>query len=77
MAMKLCKDCKHFGDGENKGFEKCFAPQNLKPVDMVRGDVFYRWTHCELHREDGPITSRLVKTCGRAGRWFQPAGSEK
>jgi hypothetical protein len=49
----------------------------LKPVDMVRGDVFYRWTHCELHREDGPITSRLVKTCGRAGRWFQPAGSEK
>ena len=69
--MKLCKDCKHCK------YDQCDAPKNLNHIDRVSGGTKRRWSSCSLHLEDGVLTSFMLKTCGKRGRWFEPKDDTK
>lgn len=63
IAMKYCKDCRHFTSVN--GCSHCAAPQNqtLSP-DGTSGLVC---EYCEVQRvAEGP------DKCGKTGRWFEP-----
>jgi hypothetical protein len=70
--MKACRNCVHSRSENYAGvwFERCFAPQNDK-IDLVTGEFKPRWIFCSTHREDSWIVARLLKTCGKTGRWFE------
>jgi len=74
--MKLCKDCKHHRDSDSSGqFDRCFAPKNLRFVNLVTGSKSAKFSFCEIHRSPplaGWLGSRLSGSCGKAGRWFEP-----
>lgn len=80
MANKICADCKHhYLEGAPPwGNPACHAPQNedtrVRAEDLIsrRTEKRYRWSYCTLHREDGWLSARVIKTCGREGRWFEP-----
>lgn len=71
--MKLCIDCKHIREPNNKRFEKCSAPKNLT-IDPVAGVEKRKWVYCESLRMNGPILSRMFGQCGQSGRWFEKGG---
>lgn len=62
-----CGDCKWKQD------RKCAAPENLKP-DLVGDGVVrrMRWLFCETMRDEGWVWARILRMCGREGRWFIP-----
>ena len=68
--MGQCKDCKWMDEpGE---FAKCNAPQNIIGTESGFDVVARRWTHCTTQRSEGWFAAWLTKSCGKAGRWFEP-----
>jgi len=67
--MKLCKDCKWRQD------IYCRAPQNMKSVSPVDGEVSAIWLECCISHRTGGFTSwlgcRMNGLCGKEGRWFE------
>lgn len=60
MAIKLCKDCKHYAGADICG--KKPSPVDGKPRDM--------W--CSIERDLGFFTSLIAGKCGIHGRWWEP-----
>jgi hypothetical protein len=73
--MKQCKDCNWCGieDGWNwnpaAASRMCYSPENIDH-EMVSASKKWR-KRCYFQRADGFIFCRLMKTCGKEGRWFQ------
>lgn len=74
--MKSCQNCIFVLRNEHSAsLSRCLAPQNIKPLDHVAdGATIPRYTYCSSHREDGFFASLVNRTCGKRGRWFEPAG---
>ncbi len=70
MKNKLCLDCK-WCDGD-KDFPTCSNLRNHCEKNYATGEKKVRWDHCNILREDGFIGSRMMKTCGRKARFFEP-----
>ena len=58
--MKLCKDCKWCCNPGH--FTKCVSPKNKTS-----------WSYTDTHRFDGWFWCRIMKTCGKEGRWWEEA----
>lgn len=65
--IKLYKDCAQYV----KRIGRC-----KKQPDYVTGKAIeygYGWRgNARLHREDGFISSIIMNSCGKRGRWFEP-----
>ena len=59
-AVKLCKDCRHYAEATQRGFDRCGHPAVAQP-DYVRGDIPTQY--CEIVRLSG--------ICGRDGKLWQ------
>lgn len=78
---KTCDTCKWMVDPGK--YPKCHAPSNFesrkieaaKLVSPLVADTDdkYRYEYCTTQRMGGWFDSRLVKTCGRSGRWWESA----
>ena len=72
--QKLCKDCKHHRKGLAPEFSKCRAPQNIRQIIKLIDGIprtEYRWDFCSTQREDGWLSSLMINTCGKRGKWFE------
>ena len=65
--MKLCKDCIHVYPAS----WICDCPKNIVESD-VNGKTAHRLTYCESQRKHGFMLCRLLNTCGKEGRWWEP-----
>ena len=71
--VRRCEDCvwSRISNPNYPEYMKCAAPQNNDNGDLIaRGAYTPRWFMCHTHREDGFIGCRILRTCGREGRWF-------
>ena len=67
--MKLCKDCKHF----RKDWEACKHP-NLMYTNLVTGNLDYKpkaEAQAKLQRSYTDFEQLFIKSCGKAGSWFE------
>lgn len=72
---KLCIDCKYCIPNpnfpENLSFYNCVCPME-RSINFVDGTVALTgWTYCTTHRVDNWFACRVLKTCGKEGRWFE------
>jgi hypothetical protein len=71
--MKLCVNCKHYRPYHLD--DDCAHPRaNPFGLQEITGNMrlIERWRRsCERQREDGLVTSVILGTCGRRGRWFK------
>lgn len=69
-GLRTCASCKWVsGSGE---FARCVAPQNDVGGRLGFGFAA-RWIFCQNHRTDNWLIARFLRTCGRPGRWWEPA----
>jgi hypothetical protein len=76
IARRFCVDCRHRRldprSPRDRGYDGCFAPQNLK-VDLVSGSTVRALKYCETLRSNEGKDPRY---CGVEGRWFERAGTK-
>lgn len=79
MTRPICTACKHCRPNSiGAGFNLCDAPQKLSEASRLAGieseseseNVYPRY--CDLQRNAGFFTARLVNKCGLECRWFKP-----
>ena len=71
--MKLCKDCKFFSNSIRPTCGKTISRVTGEPLDIYDG-----WRgNADLQREDNWLSCRIMKTCGKEGRWWEPKEETK
>jgi hypothetical protein len=71
--MKLCKDCKHIGKSPFGAITYC---TRVVGTGLLDGGPKCVDQHCEIERRDGWFWSRVFKSCGEEGRFFEEKESK-
>lgn len=78
--MKKCTDCKYcynvYGDG-NLEYIKCNSNKQATIKDYATGLTSFEYLFCSILRKDGFFWCRVLKTCGREGRFFEKKKESK
>ena len=81
MSGPFCKDCRFYDEfALDPELSSCTHPVSggvVSPITGRIGAVRHVWTHCSTQRKENRFWSRMLNTCGAAGRFFEATQEEK